>query len=439
MPSNDFDKILRDKVAGYEAPYNPADWGQMEAMLDQEGSRKPLLLILLIFLLGLLGSSVFLFNSFDDSGRIVQNHVGLMRAGDNSLVPFRNDCNDPVVRENSTVVQDERPGFNESGGDGKNDNGNYFASSGSNPNSSNVKSEDPKKDVANSHKTGLAAANPSDKNGNDNIGSFKIDREEEEQLFVSTFDGLPLEVHNLNSFEEIPLDKTLESEKRKVVSFALGFGGGFNQSFLKSESLTKPGYQAGLTEELMFIDRIGLSFGQGYSQRTYKVSDVHCNYFSADQCPLSYQSTIKAFEIVIDVKANLVHKEKWDYYVKAGFQHNFKISETFDYQYPSIDTVLNPPNLPSQNNFNSTASASTEFDLSGGLNTKSYIEDFTISQNKRYHGAFHFATGFDYRIRNRFALQYELGYYGSLPKIGAQEKHLQAIGFDTRFLYRFGK
>lgn len=227
--------------------------------------------------------------------------------------------------------------------------------------------------------------------------------------------------------------------KKQIVSLVMGAGAGMNFSFTDPALMTKPGYSIDLAEELMFVKRIGIALTQSYTDRRYDGGAFPCPD-GVQNCPYSYSSTVKSMDFGIDIKANLVNKTRWSWYVKAGVINTVKIKELFTYHYPQIDTVTPPPTLPPQNNFNGGTMEMT-FDSGFGLSINDAKEtpDLTISGDKRYHIAYHAATGVDIAMNPRMKVQFEAGHCFTQPIVGEANNRLQSFGVNSKLLFRLSK
>jgi hypothetical protein len=228
----------------------------------------------------------------------------------------------------------------------------------------------------------------------------------------------------------------VDKPKKQIVTFAAGAGAGLNLSFTESDRMTRPGFSAGFAEELMFINRIGLVFTQYFSQTKYdggKYPYVH----GMPVCPSKYTTTVSSVDFGVDLKGNIIHKPRWNWYLKAGVNNVVKIKEQYEYYYPEVDTVVVEPPLPPKTNFNGTIEA-LALDNSGLQQTDPvYPADIAMSGNKRYHLAFRFATGFDIVLTSRIFLQLEAGHSFTQAIVGKYDKRWHSHEFHGRVFYRF--
>lgn len=460
---SEFDKILSKKLSGYQAEYNPADWQKMEAMLPQN-SRKPFLLLPLLFLLlGVIGlwsgmsensgankpisaeanqateqrQNETSAGSFENSSLLAEKNVAAAKSTEKNLKTNSTSAADNEIERD--VTEAENPAK------GKNHNQKSSA-----PRNSGKKMNTEVKENKSANSSMVLNSS-----GSANLGVERSRNEEELPLDNSLSADSNTEAGenfamNLYAGEQIPgapvsnAPKTSNPKVKKknpVAEFAIGTGAGINFSLTDAARWTKPGYSVDLNEEVMFLKRIGVSLTQSYTVRKYDGGNYPCPVSGYSGCPNTYSSTVKSFDFGVDAKANLIQKSKWGWYVKAGIVNAIKFREEFEYHYPDYDTIIPPqPTLAPQTNFNGSNTNEALFDnaMTGGVN---YVEspDLTISGAKRYHLAWHFATGIDYRISSRAGLQFELAHTFTKPTAGADDKRLHSPGVNGKFCYLFGK
>lgn len=518
MPERDSDRIVYEKLKDYKADYNSADWEQMESMLPQQGSRKPLyysMAALLLLLLGSVGLWVGVegirSGSSGSEGALIQEKltneqiIGEQQVG--SADQIRNTSSSLVQEEhqnqplNSVIAEQvthEKVFGKEAGAQ-----------------ASSLQSTTPqeerqliartyykggvKKQEEVIHKAASAAANTTNAStkttGGRAVSEEVVHSSEGEMLASAVVNNKASEVSSaaftghgigtedistviaesgvaegyhpgtgepifaLNSIESgmiqidgeatgIPAVKNAlngdaiadQKPKKQIVSFVMGAGAGMNFSFTDPALITKPGYSVDLVEELMFMKRIGIALTQSYADRRYDGGAYPCPD-GVDDCPYSYSSNVRSVDFGVDIKANLVNKTKWSWYVKAGVINSVKIREDFSYHYADVDTITPPPTtLPPHTNFNGTTEEIMFDNQSFGLTADPIMApDLTISGAKRYHIAYHATTGFDIAISPMMKMQLEAGHNFTQPIVGDGDKRLQSFGVSGKLLFRLSK
>jgi len=459
---SEFDKILSKKLSGYQAEYNPADWQKMEAMLPQN-SRKPFLLLPLLFLLlGVIGlwsgmsensgankpisaevnqATEQRLNepsagSFENSSLLAEKNVAAAKSTEQNLKTNSTSAADNEIERDVVEAKNQATGKNHN-------------QESSAPRNSGKKMKTEVKENKSANSSMVLNSSGSASHGVKNSHSDEGLPLDNSLSAGSNTEAGEIFARNLYAGEQIPdapvsnapeTSNPKVKKKNPVAEFTIGMGAGINFSLTDVARWTKPGYSVDLNEEVMFLKRIGVSLTQSYTVRKYDGGNYPCPVSGYSGCPNTYGSTVKSFDFGVDAKANLIQKAKWDWYVKAGIVNAIKFREEFEYHYPDYDTIIPPPNLAPQTNFNGSSSGESLFDntTAGGLN---YIEapDLTVSGAKRYHLAWHFATGIDYRISSRAGLQFELAHTFTKPTAGADDKRLHSPGVNGKFCYFFGK
>lgn len=475
---SDFDKILRENLKGYEADFNPADWQKMEAMLPEKSKKPYGLLALLLLFLGigglLLGTGEF---QTGNNAAVITQENSSAKSNENGDLEFKNEnaVNAIEKPESSLNSKVETSNANEqnqvagSSGKAKNE----FVNQ-----SDNVRTPSPKgegrgevviKKRSSSEEKNSKVNNDSQKTSsrkkisnsnfyeansqqsysssieNTNENSADIQNNTESVFALASIES---DLINLNNEEKFLGEKSALTDdalpkhkpKKQIVTFALGGGAGINFSFTDASRWTKPGYTVDVAQEIMFINRIGIAFTQGYSVRNYDGGQYPCPSGTLN-CPTSYNSTVRSVDFGVDLKAILIHKTRWNWYVKAGVINMVKLKEEFSYGFPQTDTIM-PPTLPPKTNFNGSSSFTANEAMHNplaGLDAGSYPPDITISGVKRYHIAFRSATGFDVALNSKLRIQAEAGHSFTQPIVGVENRRLHSISINTRLLYCFGR
>ncbi len=471
---SDFDKILRKNLKGYEADFNPADWQKMESMLPKQ-SRKPYALIALLLLsvgiFGLLvGTREFSKENYSaviesEKNSLEESSVaGLQTNLESDKADKNNAGKVRDIQKQNTEQTKSKQEIHESGisksednvwtpsptGEGRGEvvmkktesreksvidiESKNSEAANLQDNSDRKRSANPKTNpyqstlVANSE---AAESFHSDAHSNSHQADFAL--ASIEAGVIKLDDEKNLAERNALSDDTAPKHKP----QRKIVTFVLGGGAGMNFSFIDATRWTNPGYTVDVAQEIMFINRIGIAFTQGYSERKYDGGQYPCPSGTLN-CPTSYNSTVRSVDFGVDLKANLIHKTKWNWYVKTGIINTVKLKEEFNYSYPQTDTITSPT-LPLQTNFNGGSFSEAMQDNLSGLDKADYPSDLTVSGIKRYHIAFHSATGFDVALNSKLQLQFEAGHSFTQPTVGVDDKRLHSIGVNGRLFYRFGR
>lgn len=473
---NDFDKTVKDKLSGYSADFNPADWGQMEKMLPEK-SRKPYALFALLLLFLGVGGLVVGTGEFQNrnnmSGSVHINSAENFKQ--DAVKEFKNE-NPNAREEKETLSHAETEPFEvnaptqtrssdgKAGGDFSDERrnnsnvvameeGGGVATKGKNGfHEKKNKTNSYAHEISSGKKTaddnqGIIRSRQSFSHPGDGINENFIEEQQSAEIIPAlafiesgfidlSHEGKFLAAKNATSDAAVPKHK----QKRQIVTFALGGGAGINFSFINAARWTKPGYAVDLNEELMFINRIGIALSQGYTERKYDGGQLPCSVGALD-CPYSYNSTARSVDFGVTLKANLIHETKWNWYIKTGIINIVKLKEGFSYDYPQTDT-LHSPALPPKTNFHGGGFNNTNESLNdqnAGLDARSAPFDLSVSGAKRGHIAFLSATGFDIALKPNLNVQMEVNHSFTQPTVGVNNKRLHTIGVNARCFYLFGR
>ncbi|HXH19801.1 MAG TPA: hypothetical protein VNJ07_12040 [Chitinophagales bacterium] len=469
MPNRDFDKTLKEKLSAYEAPFNPADWQKMEALLPQD-SGKFFIVIAATFMLLFLGIGTLMLTTFLHSDNFGQapalaekNHPNQLEPdyGGERYVPQKLNPDNMKLSPKQILAGSKEDSATNSIGKPENNHSMQQKLITASAIETEIESKKtPEKRFSNTKKERELRESYSfigeTQSGNSGESDFQNRHLSQSVLakgrealldeeFAETVAKLNAGLIHTPASDEIQMPSHEETafvvkKKRKVFEFALGAEAGTSISFISANHSLKPGYSVGLSQELMFIDRIGLALSESYSQRKYDGGQYPCNQPAGFQCPVSYTSDVYSIDFGIDVKASLIHKARWNWFVKAGVANVLKLKETFEYAYLDIDTIPPPPGLPTQTNYSNSPGTSENFDSALGGNTASEpLPDLSLSGAKRFHPAWHVSTGFEVMLNSRLKLQVETGYSFTKPTVGADDKRLHSVGMNGGIFCVFGK
>lgn len=466
MP-NELDKILNEKLKDYQASYSPADWQAMEAMLPRDARKFFLAVVSLFGLLFLFTGTLMLNNLFHSSGAGKSSSMAEPLKGGALEADYGGLKYVPPLKAESRSLRQPVSGqtiVNNNAGSkalnglsasrlndsrsaqpgvvmlGKN---NTQRQASEEEKVSGKKNEEAARHRAFSPRTrGRKQKDSANKSHNPVSGETIMPDQSAEMLARQNTQLIQADVNDYARILSLERIESVNTKKRRVFQFTLGAGAGPLISFIGTGSLTKPGYTAGLMQEFMFLKRIGLVLTEAYTLRKYDGGNYPCpaGYIN---CPSSYTSQIQSVDCGIDLKANLIHRAKWSWYAKAGITHVLKVKEIFKFTYTDIDTIAPPPRQSTQTNF--TSAPAPEFDSAvlGVPNAlaphREPLPDLTISGDKRFHPAYHFATGLDVSLNARLKMQLEAGYSFTQPIVGDNDRRLHTPGCSGTIFCVFGK
>ena len=464
MQDKDFDKSIHGKLAGNQAAFNPADWDNMEAMLDDDKPLAAWWFPVAILLLGILigGTGVFVamnyFNNHSDeqtthlaiyspenfSARaLLKSEISNERFNDNDCqeelfaglnTPLKENAVDGLDLKSDEMVKSTRQPTRKTKDDEATQKGKKRVRS------KLSESRYDKVQARSYHNSQLRSA-----------GTAGLETNNEPILFagsegfvytpgeaVNPYGALPLTSMDAAQTAELLEDASrLKNTGKNLITMSFGAFGGMGLSFTKLSSLKKPGYEVGLRQELIFIDRIGLSLSESFNVSNYHFRDVVCENAYYD-CPQSIDLSSRSMDFLVDIKANILSGNRWNYYLKVGYGNVFVLDDKVNFSYNSFDTISPPPS-PTNSSFTGTLGP-IELDQANlsDLDMTRHVPEASLEQNKKYRGYYHFASGLDV-YKNQFHFQLEMGYKMYTKRNSAFQNRTHSVGLNAAIFYKFSK
>jgi hypothetical protein len=498
MPDNYMDDIWKDKLGNYQAPADPQDWADMAAMLDAKADKRAafywwwLVAAALVVTVG--GGMFHLMNveanqldafaingngnaenssnnntfnsgSIAESGNTNANiHTpgnpkksasGVLGHDNNSLNNTHTNTDGKGANKlNSNIAANKKPanGKNSNrpatkkGKQGKAGKGNKNGSLTNTDNSDNISGNG--NNIANKGDANNRTSSHGTSNKAIVDGTAAADNYEKPggTISVKHLKELPNPLALSVSRDTIMRNWRDKVLRPKAVQHYLGLSVGWVTARVDRSGDFRPGYNVGLQYSMMVKHRAGFHVGLAFRLYQYYTDLVACNY-ELYQCPNSYSSALQTIDLNVGAQVNLVKTDKVEWYVMAGVNNQFMLSETFEYNLPKIDTVsptpipVEPPTNTSftgggVSNYNESLDVSADFNSLTSNGAGSASGKFL---RERYLGAWYVGTGITWHFASRMNLQVEPVIGSTMQFVGIQDKKMWNSGVNVRLNVRLGK
>lgn len=498
MESNS-DKQLREKLQGFEVPFDPEAWAQMEDMLDKKKKRRGFFwwwfggIAAGVLLVGVLG---YRFGKQEMRNELAANShakattqpTATNNGQGNPLTATINEeaatnsANTPTTGTNKLT----EGGTNETVSSANKSIGSGNGLMADKRTTTTTKGSKHKTNSRNRADTGKGKADISKR---DKQNAQQLSQDEKEQLAAQPFSNVgsvspatstsgsanvaqqtqltEVEALNLmwadklNRGEDKLSDEKKEvaefPKKKKIFRYSIGVMGGLyattpgwknynkqDQGLTKTATIAKaaeptfyrkPSWMVGLTHDFTFVDRFAFTNGLLYSQTTFKLYSPYAQAFSF--APDDYTCSISELAIPTGIKVYPVATKTFRFYVSAGFIHHVKLKEEFKYTYtlPSNNVIAGGIADTTYNFF----PTNTDFTGSGyDVVQADALSNLTTVK----------ANTTDFSINQ--AKRYYTSFYAGFGVEGIIKKHwvffaeptysmtMQRIGYQERRKYNFG-
>ncbi len=477
MKSND-DKLIREKLAGNEFPFEPQAWAQMEAMLDEKKKRRGFfwwwtggIAAVLLLTIGTIGWGLYLLKEDEEITEIMfSNNAETVptetKSGNYELQNANYEKTEETTMQNSSTNNSEVRSKKQE----KNTVTNLAARS-------TFVQTDGSNEMNNQKRI---ARNKSEKISGETSSAYLSKRHhqrsnvltienpfasEVEMLNTATQKSLAENIsmgrseasllHSVSKYAEPGFEKTendeLPKQKKKIFNYSLGVMANVSGTTIGKQTsgnlfYNQPSYMAGITHDFLFVNRVAITNSVLFSQTSFEVTTPITVSFPRQ--PLNYSSKITELAIPVGIKVYPVVKNHFRFYVSAGIINHIKLKESFVYNMPQ-DTLQVNSTPPTFDLFtNSSPPTQTDFTGSGfpyekvstnGLNSTEYVNtnDFSINSAKRYYASFYSNAGVEYVAQKHWIIFAEPQFHFSLHKIGVQDKRKYNVGVTAGFRYTF--
>lgn len=463
------DKLLRQKLGGYHAPFDENAWAQMDAMLNNRKKRRG------FFWLWLSGASIAAVmgavslmllspkqNSFtaiaNKSAEVSENvssgntQFSSAQIATNDIASQNQNTEDISAKQTasldvkSPIGSNNKPPYGTTNADGvakisstaKSLNGGSEAKPSRSKKSTNSVAKNQYKKLLAKDKA-LAKTNaadvfkPSDVVG-ENIASTNVIRED--VLFASIHSLPAFLLNNEIAAAEILNDEKLEEGtvklpvKKKLFYYEIGAVAGASASFTQGKFHHQANWFAGIQQAFRIGKYVAITNGVQYSKTSFALHDVS-NTDTAFS-PLSYSSNIHSVAIPVGVNVYPVSSQRVSWFIGAGVVNHIKVKENLSFDVPDdvakqIDNQTN--NLTTTGNF-------TEQFWNEKSKSAASTNDYR-NGSKRYFANFYSTTGVEIKLLPSLLLNAGATYQLSISKTGNQNARPMFFGGEAGLRYRF--
>ncbi len=437
------DKMLRDKLGAFTAPFDAQGWEQMNAMLDNRKKRRG------IFWWWLSGTSVAAVFAtvglFLLAPKADNEHWAGGKVENGKMEKWS------AVKEGRTTKNEKRAQgkeFETGAGMREMKSENSYANHASiittpkhnQPSTVQQKSSSTLKPLFTSFKK-PTANNNSQLSKNSFTKSNSISTEtpataqvREDALFAS-LNAQPASLLSFKAFGVSATDERISDDgsvklpvKKKKFNYELGVVSGALASFTQQQIHNKANWFAGLQQSFRIGKYVAITNGIHYAKTSFSVHRV--TNTDSSFSPFAYTSNIQSVSIPIGVNVYPVSTKRVDWYVGAGIVNNIKIKEDMLFELPSVTKQMdNLQNIPttSGNIFEQHFSTSNETVNIGNYRMGS----------ARYFANFYARTGVEVKLLSNLLLNTGFNYQLSISNTGKQQARPMFFGGELGLRYRF--
>lgn len=481
MESNS-DKQMRDKLQGFEAPYDPAAWQAMSALLDQKKKRRG-------FFWWWMGGSVaavFLVSAFllinaptsSEKNKLAQNQQSAELKAETKTTEtvVSESFNEPATHKatgNEAAISDMKAAAKQK---------TKSATAAIRHNNT------PRRKLK--QQEALAAAAPeempfvhnTEASKSSPFAAFEVTDENalqnrlaeaallqqaraqqsasatEQQTAAADENSLQKIFNAVDSsaHEDKPAEKPT-GKKQFVFHYQLGAAANITATSVGAQSINgknnllygTPSFAAGLSQEFLFMNRFAITTGLMYAQTGFRIEQPDTDTsFAGGSTYNHYTSKISELNVPVGIKVYPYVSETLKVFAHTGIVNHIKLQEVFVSNITSPQAIVNVPpgqTLLDGNNF-TNANANPFGELSGITTTAlektittGEADFFGIRGQKRYYTSFFASCGLEVVLRKRLHIVAEPMYQLLLHKIGRQQNLKHNFGLSAGVKWMFGR
>jgi hypothetical protein len=420
-----YDKILREKLRNYNAPFDDNAWNKMELMLRQKKNRRyfawwwwggtTLAAVFAALSLFVLVPKQELYNGANKPFTLAQKSHELQQIQKTeSAKSVETQSNNLVALSTSRAIHNTGDANNqvEKSGRQRATHATFKNSAFTQPTKQCLKNDQHHPSVFNAHQLSEEPFYPI------NHSLLSTLAPNAAVQLTSASNQLSLQCEQDENSVLLPV-------KKKKYRYELGVNSGVFAVALNKNFMHQPSWFLGVQEAYRFGKYIAFTDGFYYSQ-----TSLSQQFPSTDSIAdlKKFSNKFHALTLALGVNVYPVSSSKIDWYLGAGLFNNFKVNEAIsydvDYQKTTFDNLGNI--VPVTNlNSGSLESAISEAELKKGYGTKFYTANLYAStgiEAKIYKG-----------LRFNAGVQYQLGLFKTVDK----QSHPHFVGGELGLRYRF--
>jgi hypothetical protein len=187
--------------------------------------------------------------------------------------------------------------------------------------------------------------------------------------------------------------------------------------------------------------RFALSSGLIYNAFNYGLDTIICSSTYPYQCPAALEASVKAIEVPIALRIDMVKTDRFRFWAEAGVGMNVKFRENFAYAFDQNVTTTNVPPQPPNTSF--TPGNQNDFQGIPIAAETRYLDSptslFASGGANRVYWTGTVGLGLTYYPIPRMGLNMSVRYHHSTKRLGDQPRHLQQVGAWMGINYLFGR
>lgn len=433
------EKLLREKLLQYEAPFEPGAWAQMEAMLNQPKKRRGIFWWWLsgVSFAGVIGTLSLLLlapkQTTTGQWKAINSSiaVNVSPSQRQMIVGSKQGNSESVatVENNQLLMAKQSISINISA---SSTSGSRRLARGNRISIANKMTTEKK--IAKTGKRKTASSQTGSPIQSTHQSSRQNEYSVNEQTAFASINALPaFELTTANEERSVVHLKQDDEAvklpvKKKPFQYEIGLVSGVGISFTQREFHNQPNWSVGVQQAFRIGKYIAITNGVQYSKTAFVVNKVR--NVDTVSAPKSYVANIHSIAIPIGLNVYPVTSKRVSWYLSAGVVNHIKVKEDFDFRIPvannSFGTLTNdPPIVNSLESFNSLDKS-----------TANKTEDYQLG-SKRYFANFYAGSGVEVKLHSKLLINTGVLYQISLSPTGKQQARPMTFGGELGLRYKF--
>lgn len=456
------DKVLREKLGGYHAPFDENAWAQMEDMLDNRKKRRgffwfwfsgaSVAAVMGAVSLMLLSPKQNTFTgvagkSVESSENVSSNNTSLSetQTAENNIQSHNGNTEEEskgaiAALEAMPSVNAQKPPSGSATADGvaettsvaKSPDGGLSMKASRSAAKRQYKKLIAKGSTSSNDKT-FEVFKPSEAVG-ENVASNNTVRED---VLFASINSLPaFLLSNEIAATEISSDEKVEEGsvklpvKKKLFHYELGAVAGASASFTQGKFHNQANWFAGMQQAFRIGKYVAITNGVHYSKTSFALHDV--NNSDTTFSPMTFSSNVHSVAIPVGVNVYPVSSKRVSWFIGAGVVNHIKVKEDLNFEIPAdvakqMDNLTNGP---------TTTGNFTEQFWNEKSKSAASTDNYSTG-SKRYFANFYSTTGVEIKLLPSLLLNAGATYQLSISKTGNQNARPMFFGGEAGLRYRF--